>query len=63
VSTTGSKERLCQRRSSKNQQKNVLFEEFETLQTENLKKTLPHLKKHPMERGYLQKFINSTLSA
>ena len=33
VSTTGSKERLCQRRSSKNHWKNVLFEEFETLQT------------------------------
>ena len=51
----GANKRLCQRWSSKNHQKNVLFEEFETLQIEHLKKTLPRLKKHPTERGYIYK--------
>ena len=37
---------------------NKTFEE----KTKQLKKTLPHLKKHRRERDYPQKFVNKTLS-
>lgn len=34
----------------------------QTLQIKHLKKTLPRSKKHLMERGYRQNFVNNTLS-
>ena len=55
-SSTRSKERLCKRRSFKSDSL------ARTLQTKKIEENITTFKKHLIQRGYPQKFINNTLS-